>query len=147
MIPQKLLLTIPLLSLVVPSSAFSPTRSSSVMAFASGAHWRQNRPSTCLFADEAEEGTTEKESNEEHPGDHTLPDESSSDILNSPAFLRRKLDVIMSDMAKAEEELAEAHKQIAAGKEEWGAQMDALDQEVCSIYSYYLPAWGCTICL
>jgi len=69
--------------------------------------------STCLFADDAKESTAA----------------GADDILNSPAFLNRKLEVIKSDMVKAEEELAAAIASLEEGKAEWGKQLDDLEKE------------------
>jgi molecular chaperone GrpE len=53
-----------------------------------------------------------------------------NDILNSPAFLKRKLEVLESDIATAEEELAAATERKEVAKEEWGPQLEALQREV-----------------
>mmetsp|Transcript_4695 Transcript_4695/g.6968 ORF Transcript_4695/g.6968 Transcript_4695/m.6968 type:complete len:245 (-) Transcript_4695:167-901(-) len=84
------------------------------------------RPSTCLFSENTEEGDSTTEETSE---DHMLPDEGGSDILSSPAFLTRKLDVLKSDLAQAEEELVGVKQQIEEGKAEWGDQIDALLRE------------------
>lgn len=76
--------------------------------------------STCLFAEEDEKAAETK------PEKKT----SDTDILNSPAFLKRKLEVLKSDLAKAEEDLASAKQRLEEGKVEWGAQLDELEAEV-----------------
>ena len=53
-----------------------------------------------------------------------------SDILNSPAFLKRKVEVLQSDIAALEKELEEATAVASAAKEEWGAKFDMLNKEV-----------------
>mmetsp|Transcript_10868 Transcript_10868/g.15322 ORF Transcript_10868/g.15322 Transcript_10868/m.15322 type:complete len:245 (-) Transcript_10868:95-829(-) len=87
------------------------------------------RPSTCLYSESAEEGDSATEETTPAGEDHMLPDEGGSDILSSPAFLARKLDVLKSDIAKAEEELVEINQQIEEGKAEWGDQIEALSKE------------------
>lgn len=52
--------------------------------------------------------------------DHALPSEESSDILNSPAFLQRKVEVLEGDLKKLEETYAEVNGVYEANKEEWG---------------------------
>jgi len=56
-----------------------------------------------------------------------------NDILNSPAFLKRKLEVLGSDIAAAEEELVAATERKEVAKEEWGPQLDALQREYTNI--------------
>lgn len=63
--------------------------------------------------------------------DHKLPSESDTDILNSPAFLKRKLEVLKSDIANADSEIEALKEQVEAGKAEWGGQLDDLQVEVC----------------
>ena len=55
----------------------------------------------------------------------------ASDILNSPAFLSRKIDVLKSDISAAEAEIEELTKTLDEGKAEWGDQLDKLREEVC----------------
>lgn len=54
----------------------------------------------------------------------------ATDILNSPAFLTRKLDVIKTDIAKAEEAMEAAKLRLQEGKAEWSQQLDDLKKEV-----------------
>ena len=58
-------------------------------------------------------------------------DGGASDILNSPAFLSRKIDVLKSDIEAAEAEIEELTKTVDEGKAEWGDQLDKLREEVC----------------
>jgi hypothetical protein len=81
------------------------------------------RPSTCRFAQDGAGGKSEEASKEKKSAD-------PNDILNSPAFLKRKLEVLKSDYAKLEEELTASKKQLEDGKAEWGSQLDELQQEV-----------------
>ena len=62
-----------------------------------------------------------------------IPEEtkaSSDDILNSPAFLNRKVEVLQSDIAALEKELEEANAVASAAKVEWGTKFDMLNKEV-----------------
>ena len=70
---------------------------------------------------------SEEETTEEQAGDAAA---SPDDILNSPAFLQRKLEVLESDIATAEEDLAAATERKEVAKEEWGPQLEALEREV-----------------
>lgn len=58
-----------------------------------------------------------------------LPSEDESDILNSPAFLQRKADVLQADIAALEKEMEEVNVVLAAGKAEWGTKFDMLSRE------------------
>lgn len=79
--------------------------------------------STCLFlADEPQPPPQEEASSNE--------DAPSDDILSSPAFLKRKIDVLMSDIAKVDEDIALAKQRMEEGKAEWGGQLDELQKEV-----------------
>lgn len=55
---------------------------------------------------------------------------ADNDILNSPAFLQRKFEVLQSDMQKAEEALAAAQQRLEEGKAEWGPPLADLQVEV-----------------
>ena len=59
-----------------------------------------------------------------------LQSEGASDILNSPAFLRRKVDVLKSDLEKLEAQINTANAQLEEGKAEWGPELDRLQSEV-----------------
>jgi flagellar motility protein MotE (MotC chaperone) len=56
--------------------------------------------------------------------------DGASDILNSPVFLQKKLDVIKSDLAKVDEKMAAEKTRLEEGKAEWGGQLDDLKKEV-----------------
>jgi len=58
---------------------------------------------------------------------------AADDILNSPAFLKRKLEVLESDIATADEDLAAATERKEVAKEEWGPQLEALQREYTNI--------------
>jgi molecular chaperone GrpE len=86
---------------------------------------------TCLRAvaeDEAPEEEKEQEEIKEEKKKAVKP-YAATDILNSPDFLRRKLEVIKSDIAKAQEDLEEAKQRLEAGKAEWGSQIEDLQLE------------------
>ena len=80
--------------------------------------------STCLYTapDQPDEELIKKQAPTEQP--------PKDNILNSPAFLQRKLEVLKSDIAKVEEEIAVAQEQLEAGKAEWGPQLEDLQKEV-----------------
>ena len=71
----------------------------------------------------AEEETAEEQTEGDAAAD-------PNDILNSPAFLKRKLEVLESDIAAAEGDLAAATERKEVAKEEWGPQLEALQREV-----------------
>jgi len=87
---------------------------------------------TCLSMSSEEEAT--------EPADTTDGDDSAAapasdvnDILSSPAFLKRKLEVLESDIANTEEELVAATERKEIAKEEWGPQLEALQREYTNI--------------
>mmetsp|Transcript_135261 Transcript_135261/g.201151 ORF Transcript_135261/g.201151 Transcript_135261/m.201151 type:complete len:253 (-) Transcript_135261:77-835(-) len=84
---------------------------------------------TCLREKEEESGAEE----ETITAGDDAPSDSATDILNSPAFLSRKVEVLKSDIEKADEELAEAKEVLEAGKAEWGSQLDDLQKEYKNI--------------
>lgn len=75
---------------------------------------------TCLQAEESGEEATDAPSEEG----------GGTDILSSPAFLKRKLEVLQSDIEAAEGDIAELTKAVEEGKAEWGDQLDKLRDEV-----------------
>ena len=80
----------------------------------------------------SDEGTTEPADTPSTEGDDSAeaPAADVNDILSSPAFLKRKLEVLESDIATTEEELAAATERKEIAKEEWGPQIEALQREV-----------------
>ena len=70
--------------------------------------------------------------------DEAGPDEATAgdakkggeDILNSPAFLSRKLDVLKSDIAAVEEKIDAMNTVYEENKKEWGPQIEDLRKEV-----------------
>jgi len=57
----------------------------------------------------------------------------ATDILSSPSFLKKKLDVLTSDVAAVEEKSDAANEVYKANKEEWGPQIDQLKSEYSNI--------------
>ena len=62
-----------------------------------------------------------------------LQSEGDSDILNSPAFLKRKVDVLNSDLAKIDAQINTANAQLEEGKAEWGPELDRLQTEYLNV--------------
>lgn len=78
-----------------------------------------NRRSSLLAKKEEEEGKEEK----------SLPSEGASDILSSPAFLKRKLEVLKQDLAITEERLEAANTALEEGKAVWGDKFADLNKQ------------------
>ena len=97
-------------------------------------------PSTCLLAEQ------ENEAEATSSDDTGASDTSSNDILNSPAFLKRKIDVLKSDIAQAEADTEEAKKRVEEGRAEWGPQLEDLQREV-SFYTWDFLCSGGGRCL
>mmetsp|Transcript_19386 Transcript_19386/g.35222 ORF Transcript_19386/g.35222 Transcript_19386/m.35222 type:complete len:241 (-) Transcript_19386:305-1027(-) len=117
---SPLFLAAPLLLLASSVDAFSVGRSSVVFV-------RQN---TRMYAESSSDDTAKDKTEE-----LKLTDESSSDILNSPAFLKRKLEVLNSDLAALEGEMGATSTILQENKAEWGPQLDALQNEYVNIQS------------
>eukprot|EP00529_Nitzschia_sp_RCC80_P029982 CAMPEP_0113451444 /NCGR_PEP_ID=MMETSP0014_2-20120614/6341_1 /TAXON_ID=2857 /ORGANISM="Nitzschia sp." /LENGTH=307 /DNA_ID=CAMNT_0000342799 /DNA_START=146 /DNA_END=1069 /DNA_ORIENTATION=+ /assembly_acc=CAM_ASM_000159 len=62
-----------------------------------------------------------------------LPANAGSDILNSPAFLKRKLEVLKTDIEKTQASLEETEQRVVTAKEEWGPQLELLQTEYSNI--------------
>jgi molecular chaperone GrpE len=92
----------------------------------STSHYDFRTASTCLRA--AEDGTSEAAQDKNEKGAATKA-AAADDILNSPAFLKRKLDVLKSDIDKTEQDIADAKQRYDEGKAEWGDQFDELARE------------------
>jgi len=54
---------------------------------------------------------------------------ATTDILNSPEFLKRKLEVLKSDLVKTEEDIVTAETALEEGKAEWGDKFADLNKE------------------
>lgn len=129
MIRHDILIVLFYLCLTASVSAFSVGPAARVMTAANADVAAHHRVMTRLFAEEEQENADGEDKKVDE--DHILPAESDTDILNSPAFLARKIDVLKSDIEKAEDELDELQELVAAGKAEWGDQLDDLQVEVC----------------
>lgn len=80
----------------------------------------------------SQRGTVHLYATEEEDG---ASDGASTDILNSPAFLTRKLDVLKSDIVNVEEKLAERNQALEVGKAEWASQIEDLQTEFLNFSS------------
>ena len=83
---------------------------------------------TCLFAEE--EAEAEAPTEEGSPKSSGEAPSAEMDILSSPAFLKRKIEVLKSDLEGMDTEIEEARVRAEAGKAEWGPQLDDLRLEV-----------------
>mmetsp|Transcript_8371 Transcript_8371/g.18022 ORF Transcript_8371/g.18022 Transcript_8371/m.18022 type:complete len:245 (-) Transcript_8371:17-751(-) len=85
---------------------------------------------SALFSEEAsaDDASSDASTSEEEQA-ASPPSEDTSDILNSPAFLTRKVEVLQSDIAAMEKEIEEANALYTAGKAEWGDKFDMLNKE------------------
>lgn len=84
-----------------------------------------SRFNTLLYAEEGEsdsDAEAKSAGNEDSSG--------ANDILNSPAFLKRKLEVLQSDLKSIDEKISDANKIYEENKAEWGPQLDDLRKEV-----------------
>lgn len=122
-------------------TTFGPVRSSRA-AIVLGARTRSGCPVLFTAAAEDSDATAAESEQEQPPVEHEhsegvenpyLPSESESDILSSPAFLQRKLDVLKTDIEKAEEGVAQAKAELEAGKAEWKPKLDDLEKEARNI--------------
>jgi len=103
--------------------------------------------STALRAEAGAAGDTAPDNNQQQPpppSEEKPKASAATDILNSPAFLKRKLDVLKSDLAKTETDLAAAKERLEAGKVEWGQQLEDLGKEVSHFSKFIEKNWvGC----
>lgn len=133
-------LVVPLTEIALSSAFLARNQPQPIKSLSSGlpTHRQLHCPfvtsSTCLFA-EAEAGDTEDQPPQAQK-ESSSSSSKSSDILNSPAFLKRKLDVLKSDIAKADDDLEAAKQRLEAGKAEWGDQLDELQKEVSNCFSW-----------
>ena len=56
----------------------------------------------------------------EPSAESTNNEDEESDILNSPAFLQRKVEVLQSDLKKIDENMEEVNVVYETNKAEWG---------------------------
>jgi hypothetical protein len=94
-------------------------------------------PPTCFFMSEEGRDAGSETNTEQAAQDTTTAGEDvaggATDILNSPAFLKRKLEVLKSDIEKTEANLEAALEQAEIAKEEWGPQLEDLQREVSGV--------------
>lgn len=107
-----------LISLLTASEAFAP--SSRPTAFSG----------VTLFSSEEPAAEAEKKS-------EAKKDDGADDILNSPAFLKRKLEVLKEDLTKIDVDIEEAKATFEANKAEMGEKFDRLKLEV-SLYEQFI---------
>mmetsp|Transcript_2717 Transcript_2717/g.3207 ORF Transcript_2717/g.3207 Transcript_2717/m.3207 type:complete len:267 (-) Transcript_2717:55-855(-) len=128
------------LTSVVDVFSFTPSlQTSTRVTFTHHRSTTLNQPSnnrfnsfTSLYAEEGEEVPVE---NDEVKEEKTTETSSSStdDILNSPAFLKRKLEVLQKDVAQLDENISNVNGIYEENKAEWGSQIDALRNEYTTI--------------
>jgi molecular chaperone GrpE len=111
---------------VIPSSRASTSVQKLQLQSPQLSNNNNNRFITSLYAEEgeAEEKAAEDEKKSGDGGD---------DILNSPAFLKRKLEVLKSDVESLDERMSSANEVYLANKAEWGPQLDDLRKEYTNI--------------
>jgi hypothetical protein len=103
-----------------PASTVATLRQSTFVPFV--------QTSTCLRAEEESEAEAIDTEKVEVIGDDSAS--AATDILNSPVFLQKKLDVLKSDVAKIDEDIEEVKTVVEAGRAEWGEQLANLQKEV-----------------
>ena len=113
--------------------AFAPSSSnnvplSSIKFSGESAPSQPMRHLSSLYAEEEASSTNEEAAATE--GENTAAAAAdTSDILNSPAFLKRKVEVLESDITALKKEIDEANTLYLAGKEEWGSKFDMVNKE------------------
>jgi len=115
--------------------AFAPSSNNVPLAsitFAGPAAPQPMRHLSTLYS-EAEDASSNEEETAAAEGENTAAAApaavDASDILNSPAFLKRKVEVLQSDLAALQKEIEEANAVYLAGKEEWGPKFDMINKE------------------
>jgi hypothetical protein len=83
--------------------------------------------STVLYAEESSQETAKQEQQEQQQSE---PKKKDMDILNSPAFLKRKLQVLKNDISKVDDKITKAKADVEAGKAQWGDKLKDLEREV-----------------
>ena len=132
MLKHKFLPVVALLVLgAIHTEAFSLSRPSLVGHSTS---WTPSvRSFTCLHAEESQESQEEGEASDNDDAPPAPDGGAGDDILNSPAFLKRKIDVLKSDLEAADAEIATLTAAVEEGKAEWGDQLEKLQTEVCFV--------------
>lgn len=91
----------------------------------------------CAEPKDDDEGSAAEVEKEEDKKEETVAKAAkaapATDILSSPSFLKKKLDVLTSDVAAVEEKTDAANEVYKANKEEWGPQIDQLKSEYSNI--------------
>ncbi len=87
----------------------------------------QNRYNTVLHADD---GQSNVDTEAKPESDDGASNGGANDILNSPAFLKRKLEVLQSDLNSVDEKMSAVNSVYEENKAEWGPQLDELRKEV-----------------
>ena len=122
---------IALCSLLAASvDAFAPSSSNAPLAsitFSGQSAPQPMRHSSPLYAEEGA-SSDEVAADAADEGENAAAVDTT-DILNSPAFLKRKVEVLESDIAALEKEIEEANAVYLAGKEEWGPKFDMINKE------------------
>ena len=99
-----------------------------------------SRFNTLLYAEDGEsESDAEVKSTGNEDGN------GANDILNSPAFLKRKLEVLQSDVKSIDEKISDANKIYEENKAEWGPQLDDLRKEVSNQSHSFTSAFSADI--
>lgn len=133
--------TLSLLALIACSTeAFTvaPSRSVAASVVQSPITYTSTAPttSTSLYAEESGEAETETgegENVEEAAKEEPAKSSGSDDILNSPAFLTRKIDVLKSDIEAVNAKIEEQNKIYEENKAEWGPQLEDLRKEYATM--------------
>jgi len=100
--------------------------------FSSFNHHAQHGNKSGLNTSADDEAAAAEEERIQHDSIDELS-ESATDILNSPAFLKRKLELLKEDVLKVETDIAEIKVIVEEGKAEWGERLDQLDKEFINI--------------
>jgi len=123
-------------TLTPPVSTPSSTVRSYAVVHAAPCHPRCQTVAT--FAKKSDDAAEEEETPAEEEKKETKnkkKEEPATDILSSPSFLKRKLEVLKTDTAKVDEKSDAANELFKAGKAEWGSKIDLLRSEVRSLLS------------
>jgi len=86
--------------------------------------------------DSSETINTEQDTSKQPTGDvgsAAAAANNVADILNSPVFLKRKIDVLKSDIADLDTKIADANTKYESNKAEWGEQLEKLQSEYGTI--------------
>lgn len=86
-----------------------------------------------MFEEGSKEATGEALNAEIGDGKSDASTGNVNDILSSPAFLKRKVEVLENDIATSEEDLKKAMERLEIAKEEWGPQLEALQIEYSNV--------------